>query len=213
MDTINATAGLSFNLADIHGYVTGVTYGVDGAIEVFAMAARHDAGEGASYRMVHVTLGAKIADRAYGVEYAVESWAWITRDDFDRIVDVPAIRASLGWKDAPAVAVEVEAPVVVEVAPSHKYPTGSAVARALKRDAGIISTPRDRRGYHVSNGLGAIVGPSISVDLSDLPDARSDVREALALWEHLTERGWDVKVADGSSILYVNSIGRRAAAA
>ncbi|ARQ95531.1 hypothetical protein I5G81_gp92 [Mycobacterium phage Shandong1] len=99
MSTINATAGLSFNLANVHGYVTGVTYGADGAVEVFAKAARHDEGPSAKYRMAHVTLGPKIRDCAYGAEYTVDSFRFITAEDFDRIVDMAAIRASLGWRD------------------------------------------------------------------------------------------------------------------
>ncbi|QFG11510.1 hypothetical protein I5G87_gp86 [Mycobacterium phage Ekdilam] len=208
-DTLNATKGLSFHLADIHGYVTGVTYGVDGAIEVFARAAVHGAPEGTAWRMVHVTLGARVADRAYGADYAVESWAWIDREDFDRIVDVRAIRESLGWVEQPAAA------PVVEAAPAaaRTYPNGSAVSRALKRDAGIITSPVTRAGYHVRNGLKGISAPSIGVALSDLPDARSDVRDALALAEHLRERGWGIELAAGSSILYVTAIGRAPARA
>ncbi|QAY02821.1 hypothetical protein SEA_SHAOBING_90 [Mycobacterium phage Shaobing] len=96
-DSLNATKGLNFNLAEISGYVTGVTYGPDGAVDVFARAAEVGAPEDTPLRMAHVKLGRKLADLAYGAEYAVESWAWITRDDFDRIVDMAAIRASLGW--------------------------------------------------------------------------------------------------------------------
>lgn len=98
MQIINATEGLSFNLNDIHGHVTGKVYG-DEQVEVFAMAAFHDAEEGTPYRMVHIKCGAKIADRAYGAEYPVESWEWITKGEFDRIVDMRAIRESLGWRD------------------------------------------------------------------------------------------------------------------
>lgn len=97
-DTINATAGLSFNLTEIHGHVTGVTYG-DGVVNAFAQAAYHDAPEGTAWRMAHLKLNAKIADRAYGTEYAVESWEWITKGEFDRVVDMRAIRQSLGWRD------------------------------------------------------------------------------------------------------------------
>ncbi|AYR01262.1 hypothetical protein SEA_SCARLETT_94 [Mycobacterium phage Scarlett] len=109
-NTLNATEGLSFNLnydvdrADnasaVHGFVTGVTIGVDGPVEVFAKGAEHDVPEGSPLRMMHVKLGRKVADTTYGRgEYAVESWAFITRDDFDRIVELAAIRASLGWRD------------------------------------------------------------------------------------------------------------------
>ncbi|APD18252.1 hypothetical protein SEA_HAMMY_90 [Mycobacterium phage Hammy] len=206
-DTIHAAKGLSFNFAAIRGYVTGVVYGVDGAVEVFAMAAPVDADESAGYRMVHVRLAAKVEAGAYADRYEVAGWAWITRDEFDQAVGMAEIRASLGWKDAPAVAVEVEAPA------PRTFPTGSAVSRALKRDAGIITTPVTRAGYHVRDGIKGTTAPSISVSLSDLPDARSDVRDALALAEHLRERGWVVELADGSSVLYVNRIGRRAAAA
>lgn len=96
-DTINPTTGLSFHLNDIHGYVTGKTYGTDGPIDVFAMAARHDAPEDSAYRMVHIQLGPKVADLSYGADYTVPSWSWITEEDFDRIVDMRAIRESLGW--------------------------------------------------------------------------------------------------------------------
>ncbi|QAX95633.1 hypothetical protein I5H03_gp013 [Mycobacterium phage Nibb] len=109
-NTLNATDGLSFNLnydvdradnADaVHGFVTGVTIGVNGPVEVFAKGCEHDVPEGTPLRMMRVKLGAKVADTAYGRgEYAVESWEFITRDDFDRIVDLQAIRESLGWRD------------------------------------------------------------------------------------------------------------------
>lgn len=96
-ETINPTTGLSFHLTDIHGYITGVTHGTDGAIDVFARAAEHDALEGTTWRMAHIKLGTKIADRNYGADYTVESWTWITRDDFDRIIDLTEIRKTLGW--------------------------------------------------------------------------------------------------------------------
>ncbi|QFP94875.1 hypothetical protein SEA_MARSHAWN_89 [Mycobacterium phage Marshawn] len=99
-NTLNATDGLSFNLDAVHGFVTGVTIGVDGPVEVFAKGAFHDAPEGSRLQMMHVKLGAKIADTTYGRgEYAVESWDWITEYDFDRIVNMRAIRESLGWRD------------------------------------------------------------------------------------------------------------------
>ncbi|QDB74237.1 hypothetical protein SEA_HERMIONEGRANGE_87 [Mycobacterium phage HermioneGrange] len=63
-------------------------------------AARHDDPEDAKYRMVHIELGRKIADRSYGSEYTVKSWRWIDRDDFDRIVGMNEIRASFGWRAA-----------------------------------------------------------------------------------------------------------------
>ncbi|ASW31835.1 hypothetical protein I5G86_gp10 [Mycobacterium phage DarthP] len=107
---------------------------------------------------------------------------------------------------------EAVEPAAAPAAP-RTFPTGSAVSRALKRDAGIITTPITRAGYHVRNGVKGTTAPSISVSLSDLPDARSDVRDALALAEHLRERGWLVELADGSSILYVQAIGKRRAAA
>ncbi|ACE79830.1 hypothetical protein KBG_82 [Mycobacterium phage KBG] len=99
-DTLNPTQGLSFNLTDLHGYVTGTLYGDWGttATSVFAMAARHDDPEDAKYRMVHIELGRKIADRSYGSEYTVKSWRWIDRDDFDRIIGMNEIRASFGWR-------------------------------------------------------------------------------------------------------------------
>ncbi|QJD50394.1 hypothetical protein I5H01_gp013 [Mycobacterium phage MarkPhew] len=109
-NTLNATAGLNFNLNydvdavdnsnAVHGFVTGVTMGVDGPVEVFAKGAEHDVPEGTPLRMMHVKLGAKVADSSYGRgEYAVESWEFITRDDFDRIVELQTIRESLGWRD------------------------------------------------------------------------------------------------------------------
>ena len=98
-DIINPTKGLNFELAEISGYVTGVTYGADGARHVFAGAAEVGAPEDTPLRMVHVKLGAKVADLTYGANYAVESWEWITRADFDRIVGMDEIRDSLGWRN------------------------------------------------------------------------------------------------------------------
>ncbi|ASR85593.1 hypothetical protein I5G80_gp051 [Mycobacterium phage Krueger] len=98
-NTLNATEGLNFNLDNAHAYVTGVVMGVDGPIEVFAKGALSGVPEGTPLRMMHVKLGAKVADTSYGRgEYAVESWSFITRDEFDHIVDMAAIRESLGWR-------------------------------------------------------------------------------------------------------------------
>lgn len=103
-NTINATKGLSFNLDAIQGYVTGVTHGSDGAIDVFAQAAYHYPCESEEfraqvrYRMVHVKLGAKTDEQpTYGAVHAAEAWEWITEQDFDRIVGMREIRESLGW--------------------------------------------------------------------------------------------------------------------
>ncbi|QJD50494.1 hypothetical protein SEA_CHRIS_92 [Mycobacterium phage Chris] len=109
-NTLNATEGLSFNLnydvdrvdnaSAVHGYVTGVTIGVDGPVEVFAKGCEHDVPEGTPLRMMHIKLGRRVPVNTYGRgEYAVESWEFITRDDFDRIVELHLIRDSLGWRD------------------------------------------------------------------------------------------------------------------
>lgn len=78
-----------------------------------------------------------------------------------------------------------------------KYPLANVVSRALKRDAGIITTPPYKyRGYHVS-GRGDYP-TSISVDLTDLltEHAREDVAAAADLHAHLTEHGWELKPLD-----------------
>ncbi|ACF34175.1 hypothetical protein SEA_MINDY_8 [Mycobacterium phage Mindy] len=70
------------------------------------------------------------------------------------------------------------------------YPKASVVSRALRRDAGIITTPRDRQGYHVSGDGTYPAG--IFVDLSDLDVEfpRENVRAAADLHDHLTAAGW-----------------------
>lgn len=98
IETINARKGLSFNIGDLCGYVTGVIYGAE-QVEVFARAAQPGGPENAPYRMAHIRCGRKIADLEYGASYPVESWSWITRDDFDRIVDMREIRESMGWRE------------------------------------------------------------------------------------------------------------------
>ncbi|AKY02596.1 hypothetical protein SEA_BRUSACORAM_70 [Mycobacterium phage Brusacoram] len=72
------------------------------------------------------------------------------------------------------------------------YPSANVVSRALRRDAGIITTRWDRQGYHVS-GDGTYPA-SISVDLTDLPieNPNVNVRGARDLHEHLTEAGWQL---------------------
>ncbi|QGJ92271.1 hypothetical protein SEA_ORIONPAX_8 [Mycobacterium phage OrionPax] len=71
-----------------------------------------------------------------------------------------------------------------------EYPKANVVSRALRRDAGIITTPRNLPGYHISGGGQYPVG--IFVDLSDLDVEfpREDVRGAAALHDHLTAAGW-----------------------
>ncbi|AEL98235.1 hypothetical protein PBI_BIGNUZ_73 [Mycobacterium phage BigNuz] len=84
------------------------------------------------------------------------------------------------------------------------YPNASVVSRALRRDAGIITTPRDRQGYHVS-GDGSYP-TSISVDLTDLPieNPNADVRGARDLHEHLTGAGWDLEPLDANHPTFVH---------
>ncbi|WRQ08473.1 hypothetical protein JDBV10_00325 [Mycobacterium phage juyeon] len=84
------------------------------------------------------------------------------------------------------------------------YPKASVVSRALRRDAGIITTPRDRQGYHVS-GDGSYPA-SISVDLTDLPieNPNADVRGARDLHEHLTGAGWELEPLDADHPTFVH---------
>ena len=93
-------------------------------------------------------------------------------------------------------------------------PTASVVSRGLRRDAGIITTPATRAGYHVRNG--GTGWPTISVDLSDLAEAAADKRAARDLRDHLAALGWSIDLAEGSTILYVSFVptasGARAAA-
>ena len=44
--------------------------------------------------MFYVTLSESAEDR----HHEVESWRQISRDDFDRLTDVPLLRHSLGWR-------------------------------------------------------------------------------------------------------------------
>ncbi|QIQ63322.1 hypothetical protein SEA_SETTECANDELA_206 [Mycobacterium phage Settecandela] len=85
-----------------------------------------------------------------------------------------------------------------------KFPTASVVSRGLRRDAGIITTPRDRQGYHV-RGDGSYPA-SISVDLTDLPieNPNADVRGARDLHEHLTEAGWGLEPIDPDHPTFLN---------
>ncbi|OCB43786.1 hypothetical protein A5721_23910 [Mycobacterium vulneris] len=83
-------------------------------------------------------------------------------------------------------------------------PNGSTVSRALRRDAEIITTPRSRAGYHVNDGGREWGGVSVSVDVSDIE--ATNVRKAAQLFDTLTAAGWNVRLADGSSILYVTGV-------
>ena len=81
------------------------------------------------------------------------------------------------------------------------FPAPQVVSRALRRDAGIITNPR---GYQVRRGMEGVVGPSISVVVSDVESR--NMRAARDLAEHLTEYGWDVRLGDGVGIIYVSKV-------
>lgn len=98
----------------------------------------------------------------------------------------------------------VDGATVDQQGAARRMPNGSTVSRALRRDAGIITTPRDRAGYHVSNGGREYGGVSVSVSVADIESI--NVRRAAALHAHLAEAGWDVTLADGASILYVTGV-------
>jgi hypothetical protein len=84
------------------------------------------------------------------------------------------------------------------------FPTASIVSRALNRDLDIITSPR---GYQVKQGLKNITGPTIHVR-AHYTDERN-AKKAGLIARLLKEAGWDVTVADGSSIIYVNHVPKK----
>lgn len=105
----------------------------------------------------------------------------------------------------------VDGATVDQQGTARRMPSGSTVSRALRRDAGIITTPRDRSGYHVSDGGRQWGGVAVSVDVGDVESI--NLRRAAELFDHLTEAGWSVTRADDSSILYVTRVPSARAAA
>lgn len=81
------------------------------------------------------------------------------------------------------------------------FPTAQTVARALRRDAGIITSPH---GYEVRQGLRAIAGPTISVVVSDIESA--NLRKAEDLAAHLSACGWEVKPYGDIGIIEVTKV-------
>lgn len=80
-----------------------------------------------------------------------------------------------------------------------KYPNANVVSRALRRDAGVITMPRDRLGYHVT-GNGDYPA-HIHVDIDNSPNLTNRRRRATeALAETLTAHGWTVEATDGDSV-------------
>lgn len=87
---------------------------------------------------------------------------------------------------------------------ARRMPNGASVSRALRRDAGIITTSRGRAGFHISDGGREWGGVAVSVDTEDVEAA--NVRRAADLHAYLAAAGWDVTLAPGSSILYVTGV-------
>jgi hypothetical protein len=98
----------------------------------------------------------------------------------------------------------VDGPTIDQQAAARRMPNGATVSRALRRDAGIITTPRTRAGYHVSDGGREYGGVTVSVDVADIE--ATNVRKAAQLFDTLTAAGWGVTLADGASILYVTRV-------
>lgn len=97
----------------------------------------------------------------------------------------------------------VDGATIDQQAAARRMPNGSTVSRALRRDAAIITTPRGRAGYHVSNGT-QWSAPSISVDVSDLESV--NVRRAAELHDHLTACGWELGRSVDATILYATRV-------
>lgn len=89
-------------------------------------------------------------------------------------------------------------------AAARQMPNGATVSRALRRDVAIITTPRGRAGYHLSDAGREWGGVALFVDVEDTESA--NVRAAVELFDHLTGAGWGVTRADGASILYVTRV-------
>jgi hypothetical protein len=96
------------------------------------------------------------------------------------------------------------APVETLGSDGVRFPT--VVSRALRRDAGIITVQDNRDGYRVRQGLKDITALSISVSVGGDAVNRHSARDLLAI---LAEAGWDVRLDEGGSILYVDQIGGR----
>lgn len=88
--------------------------------------------------------------------------------------------------------------------PASPFPAAPVVSRALRRDFGIITQPIHRAGYSVHRGNGRSVPANVWVSVSDLDSA--NVRKARLLADNMREVGYEVDLADSSSIIYVRSV-------
>lgn len=79
-------------------------------------------------------------------------------------------------------------------------PAASTVSRALRRDFEIITSPY---GYSVHRGLKNITAPSVHVHVGN---SFTDMRKARQLAEAMREHGWEVELADGSTIIYITKV-------
>lgn len=76
-------------------------------------------------------------------------------------------------------------------------PTGSVISRALRRDAGIITTgSRSRQGYRASDGR-------IFVDLDSDTERRAATEELVGT---LTEAGWQFDALADEGIITVRAV-------